>query len=263
MPDRCPVCGGTVHRPEGRRWRAASRPTALPNSGAPCCTSPPAGPWTSRAWARRWWTSSWTRGWCAVSPTCTPWTSTPSRRWSGWAASRPRTSSPRSPAAAPPVAPAAVRPGHPLRGRAHGAIAGAPLRHPRRRHGRSEEELLATEEVGPVVAESIRLLRRAGQSGAGGAAPRRRPQPGGAGGPAGCHRRRGFVLHGQDVCVDGRLASMTRDEAADRIRARGGTVTGSVSKKTHCVVAGADAGSKLAKVRARRGSAGRGGVPRS
>jgi DNA ligase (NAD+) len=43
---------------------------------------------------------------------------------------------------------------------------------------------------------------------------------------------------------------MTRDEAAEKIRARGGSVTGAVSKKTHCVVAGAEAGSKLAKARA-------------
>jgi len=40
---------------------------------------------------------------------------------------------------------------------------------------------------------------------------------------------------------------LSRDEAADLIMAAGGKVTGSVSKKTHYVVAGSDAGSKLAK----------------
>jgi DNA ligase (NAD+) len=42
---------------------------------------------------------------------------------------------------------------------------------------------------------------------------------------------------------------MTRDEAKAAIEARGGRVTGSVSKKTAFVVAGRDAGSKLARAR--------------
>ena len=40
---------------------------------------------------------------------------------------------------------------------------------------------------------------------------------------------------------------MTRDQAKDRIMAKGGKVTGSVSGKTDFVVAGDKAGSKLAK----------------
>jgi len=47
--------------------------------------------------------------------------------------------------------------------------------------------------------------------------------------------------------LTGTLPGMTRDEAAALIRARGGTVSGSVSSKTDYVVAGESAGSKLAK----------------
>ena len=42
---------------------------------------------------------------------------------------------------------------------------------------------------------------------------------------------------------------MSRDEAGALIKANGGKVTGSVSKKTNYVVAGSDAGSKLTKAR--------------
>ena len=42
---------------------------------------------------------------------------------------------------------------------------------------------------------------------------------------------------------------MTRDEAKRRIRAQGGNVTGSVSKKTDYVVVGTDPGSKATKAR--------------
>jgi DNA ligase (NAD+) len=40
---------------------------------------------------------------------------------------------------------------------------------------------------------------------------------------------------------------MTRDKAAEEIRVRGGSVTGSVSKNTNFLVAGEEAGSKLEK----------------
>ena len=47
--------------------------------------------------------------------------------------------------------------------------------------------------------------------------------------------------------LTGTLPSLKREEAAAKIEAAGGKVTGSVSKKTDYVVAGADAGSKLEK----------------
>jgi DNA ligase (NAD+) len=54
-------------------------------------------------------------------------------------------------------------------------------------------------------------------------------------------------LVGQSFVLTGTLERRTRDEAAEEIVARGGKVTGSVSKKTSYVVAGESPGSKLAK----------------
>lgn len=52
---------------------------------------------------------------------------------------------------------------------------------------------------------------------------------------------------GKTVVLTGKLESLSRNEAKEKIEQLGGKVTGSVSKNTDLVIAGADAGSKLAK----------------
>ena len=54
-------------------------------------------------------------------------------------------------------------------------------------------------------------------------------------------------VYGKTFVLTGALPTLTRDEATQRIRDCGGKVTGSVSKKTNYVIAGADAGSKQEK----------------
>jgi DNA ligase (NAD+) len=106
------------------------------------------------------------------------------------------------------------------------------------------ETLMQVPEVGPVVAQSIaqffaephnrevvEQLRAAGVSWEE-AAPQR-AQPG--------------ALLGKTFVLTGTLPHMPREEAKERIEAAGGKVTGSVSKKTDYVVAGADPGSKFTK----------------
>ncbi|MEN9631209.1 MAG: hypothetical protein RJA10_4437, partial [Pseudomonadota bacterium] len=110
----------------------------------------------------------------------------------------------------------------------------------------SVEQLLAVNDVGPVVAHSIHgffaqphnrevveQLRAAGLQWAehDGAAAASAPQ----------------TLAGKTLVLTGTLPTLTRDQAKEMIEAAGGKVAGSVSKKTHAVVAGAEAGSKLDK----------------
>jgi DNA ligase (NAD+) len=110
-----------------------------------------------------------------------------------------------------------------------------------------DEALLQVRDVGPVLAESIRdffaephnrsvieALRQAGVHWKEGA-PRRQSS-----GP----------LTGRTFVLTGTLPTLSRDEAKALLEAAGATVAGSVSKKTDYVVAGADAGSKLAKAEA-------------
>jgi DNA ligase (NAD+) len=107
------------------------------------------------------------------------------------------------------------------------------------------EALQQAEEVGPKVAASIRqffdeprnreLVERLREAGLQFTGQKRRPE--------------GGLLAGMTFVLTGTLPSMTRDEAKARIESAGGKVTGSVSKKTHYVVAGQEAGSKLDKAR--------------
>ena len=108
----------------------------------------------------------------------------------------------------------------------------------------SAKELQNVDEVGPRIAESIaeffsiaanrdlvERLRNAGLT------------------LSGEKKQRGTKLAGKTFVLTGTLAKYTRDEAKKMIEDAGGKVTGSVSKKTDYVVAGADAGSKLDKAK--------------
>ncbi len=107
----------------------------------------------------------------------------------------------------------------------------------------NEEEILAVEDVGPVVAQSIlgflhdplnreliEQLRAAGVHWDESAV-----------------ERQSHHLNGKTFVLTGTLPNLKRDEAQALIEAAGGKVSGSVSKKTSYVVAGEEAGSKLAK----------------
>ena len=107
----------------------------------------------------------------------------------------------------------------------------------------SVEQLLEVPDVGPVVAESIAAFFRE---------PHNREvveqlRAAGVKWPEGGRARKAAsgAFAGKIVVLTGTLSSMGRDDAKERIEAGGGKVTGSVSKKTDYVVAGAEAGSKL------------------
>ena len=60
----------------------------------------------------------------------------------------------------------------------------------------------------------------------------------------------GAVLAGKTVVLTGTLPTLSREEATALIEAAGGKVSGSVSRKTHYMLAGEEAGSKLEKAKA-------------
>ncbi|MEH7073008.1 NAD-dependent DNA ligase LigA [Neobacillus drentensis] len=55
------------------------------------------------------------------------------------------------------------------------------------------------------------------------------------------------IFAGKTIVLTGKMEQLSRNEAKEKIEALGGNVAGSVSKKTHLVIAGEDAGSKLTK----------------
>ncbi|WP_219220486.1 NAD-dependent DNA ligase LigA [Variovorax boronicumulans] len=108
----------------------------------------------------------------------------------------------------------------------------------------SEEQLLEVDDVGPVVATSLRTffdqphnrevveqLRASGVQWEEGEPAPRALKP----------------LAGKTFVITGTLPTLSRDEAKDKLEAAGAKVAGSVSKKTDYLVAGAEAGSKLEK----------------
>jgi DNA ligase (NAD+) len=108
----------------------------------------------------------------------------------------------------------------------------------------SEEDLVRSEGVGEQIAHSVALffaqepnramIARLAEAGVDMTAPKR-------------ERAAVGVLAGKTLVLTGTLPDLTREEAMERITAAGGKVSGSVSKKTAFVVAGAEPGSKLAK----------------
>jgi DNA ligase (NAD+) len=130
----------------------------------------------------------------------------------------------------------------------------------------SLESLQAAPEIGPVVAESVRLfaeeprnralVARLEEAGVNMQTSLPEPPAGGVGGPGvpGSPGNPGDIgsagpLAGKSVVLTGTLATMTREEAKEALERLGARVSGSVSKKTRYVVAGADAGAKLEKAR--------------
>lgn len=109
--------------------------------------------------------------------------------------------------------------------------------------GVTAEELQRIEGIGPVVAASIEgwvqrpenreIVERLVAAGINPRMERAEMEAG--------------PLAGLTIVVTGRLETMSRGEAEDAIRARGGKVGSSVTKATDFLVVGADAGSKLAK----------------
>ena len=111
----------------------------------------------------------------------------------------------------------------------------------------SVDELQEAPDVGPVVAESIAGFFRESHNRQVLDDLRSAKVRWEEGEPA--KRAKAGPFAGKIVVLTGGLASMTRDEAKDRIEAAGGKVIGSVSKRTDYVVAGEEAGTKLDKAR--------------
>jgi DNA ligase (NAD+) len=107
----------------------------------------------------------------------------------------------------------------------------------------SREELQSAQEVGPKVAESIFVFFREPQN----QALIERLKAANLSFEYTVRKRTGGALAGFTFVLTGTLPNLSRDEAKQKIEAAGGKVATAVSRKTHFLVAGEDAGSKLDK----------------
>lgn len=113
--------------------------------------------------------------------------------------------------------------------------------------GAGVEQILEVPDIGPTIAASVhgffadeRHRRQLAQLRALGVSFPEGP-------PARAQERAALPLQGVTVVLTGTLSGLTREQAAERLTTLGAKVTGSVSKRTSYVVAGADPGSKLAR----------------
>jgi DNA ligase (NAD+) len=111
----------------------------------------------------------------------------------------------------------------------------------------SVDEILEVPDIGPVIAASVHGFFNDERHRAELARLRALGLHWPERAPAARSAKTALPLSGLTVVLTGTLASLSRDEAADRLMALGAKVSGSVSKKTSYVIAGADAGSKLAR----------------
>ncbi len=107
----------------------------------------------------------------------------------------------------------------------------------------SEAELLAVNDVGPVVADHLRQFFDSASS----MAVVQELRSAGVSWPDLEVTAAELPLSGQTWVVTGKLEALGRDDAKAHLQALGAKVAGSVSAKTTCVVAGPGAGSKLGK----------------
>jgi DNA ligase (NAD+) len=109
----------------------------------------------------------------------------------------------------------------------------------------SVEQNLEVPDIGPVIAASVHSFFNDARH----RAELKRLRALGLhwpeGPPAAAAAKAALPLSGITVVLTGTLAGLSRDEAAERLTALGAKVSGSVSKKTSYVIAGAEPGSKL------------------
>lgn len=108
----------------------------------------------------------------------------------------------------------------------------------------SIEELMEVEGIGPVVAESIHQFFAEAHNRT--VIDQLRAHVSWPEGPPAPRAPQG-ILSGKTIVLTGTLPTLAREQAKEMLEAAGAKVAGSVSKKTDFVVAGAEAGSKLAK----------------